>query len=159
MSMGMAWCVVTADAQSIVRVDIRDEGEPAPLARGVQERRLTKFMDDWPPTGDVVYDVHWDASASGLAGPVAVLMAYRQAGSRDVRSLIVRYADGARGPQIARFRIGADQVRRDGAVTAWRIQLRQDDRVLDDRVTGGRRQGHDNGRREQIRGSTPGDYP
>lgn len=126
-----------AGAQSIVRVDIRDGGEPpAPLAGGVQERQLTKFFDDvrWP--GEVIYDAHWEAPATGLAGPVSVMMAYRLAGSRDVQRLIVRYPDGASGRQIARFRIDEDQIRQSGAVTAWRIELRQGDRVLDERITG-----------------------
>ncbi len=136
--MGMLLCVPIAGAQSIVRVTIR-EGEGAwaeTPGRGIQDRYLPAFIDDlhWP--GEVVYDAHWDATQAGLTGPAAVTLAYRQAGSREVRRLIVRYPDGARGLQIARFRIAEEHIRRHGAVTAWRIQLWQHNRVLDERRTG-----------------------
>jgi len=135
--MGITLYAMPTGAQSIVRVEIRNEGEPPPLpAGGVQERQMPKFLDDWEWPGDIVYDVRWEAPATGVTAPVSVLMVYRVAGSRDERRLIVEYPGGTRGTQIARFRIGADQVQREGAVTAWRIQLRQGARVLDERVTG-----------------------
>lgn len=138
MMLGLAGWAVTAEAQSIVRVAMRqEEGAHAdPPGRGIQDRYLPAFIDDlhWP--GEVVYDAHWNATEAGLTGPVAVTLAYRQAGRRDVRRLIVRYPEGARGKQIARFRITEDDIRRYGAVTAWRIQLRQHNRVLDESKTG-----------------------
>lgn len=129
--------VTMAGAQSIQHVEIRDEGEvPALPGRGVQERQLIKFMDDLQRAGEQIYDIHWEAPAAGLPGPVFVFMAYRQADHPEVRRLAVRYPDGARGRQIARFRIGEEQIRRWGPVTNWRVQLRQGDRVLDERAEG-----------------------
>lgn len=137
MVMSIIVIGLPAHAQSILRIEIRDEGEqPGQLARGVHERQLTKFMDEvsWP--GEVVYDAHWEAPAAGMAGPVTMVMAYRQADHAEPRRLVVQYPEGVRGRQIARFRIREEQVRQWGAVTAWHIQLRQGNRVLDERSTG-----------------------
>ena len=126
-----------ANGQSILRVEIRDKGEPPPpMARGVIERHLVKFFDEMEVPGELVYDAHWEAPPGGLDGPVFVIMTYRQVGHREMRRLVVRYPDGARGRQIARFRISEEQVQRWGGVTAWRIELRQGNRLLDDQVSG-----------------------
>ncbi len=132
--LAMAAPASVAEAQSIIRVEIREEGgELPPLARGARERRMVKFMDELERPGEIVYDVHWEPPAGGLREPITAFLAYRQAGSRRPRGLMVSYPAGTSGRQVARFRVSEEQVLRWGEVTSWHIQLRRDDTVFDER--------------------------
>lgn len=125
-------------AQKIVRVvtPIGAHAYAAPT-RLEQSRRMIKFVDERavqasPP----VYDVVWEAPATPLDEPIAVRMEYKQLAGRKAHVLVADYGPRTRGQHIARFRIPPDELAERGAVIAWRIQIRQGARVLDERVMG-----------------------
>ena len=100
----------------------------------LETRRLPKFSPEGRSVKQAVLVVDWQTARALPAGS-QVRFSYRQAGSDDVvKQLEERHARPVTGRQRARFAVPQLDPAAD-RVTAWRVQIVQGGRVLDERFS------------------------
>jgi len=141
--IGLCFMADTVAARAVSEVRILRVVERLPsasvtsISRGVQERQLTKFAEELDRPEPHQLDVHWMAPSSGLIRPVSVRMLFRQSAIPEMRQMEVNYPAGTRGEHVARFTFTDKMVRDNGPVTAWRVALRVDGRLVEERMSSG----------------------
>lgn len=130
-AMGVPKTAHAATLTRIVSVTERFEGEiPQEFGRGVQFRRLPLFMDEVEIEGEQVFQVYWQPPERGLPHGAVVVFEYRHPRLRKISSMSIEYDKEVRQDQIARFIVPRNDVGRWGRVTAWRVRILLNQRML-----------------------------
>lgn len=120
-----------AERARILRV--RQERQAAQRTREAApvELRLEKFLmeEPAPPAGET-FRVEWQPVGRALAAGVVLRFEYRQERVRNMQQLIIRYPFEIRERRMATFEIAPTASQGGGSVTAWRVRVEQDGRVL-----------------------------
>lgn len=118
------------DTTRILSVVKRAETETADgPVKSLQGSYLPKFVEDRQPA-DEVYDVNWASSSDGLPAGCIVRFEYRQAGNDVVHADAHRYETAVQGSSTATFVIRGSAEGAGGPVSAWRVRVLQDKRIL-----------------------------
>ncbi len=116
---------------TIINVTERFEGRmPRDFGRGVQSRRLPLFMNELEVGEEHIFEVLWRPRAQGVPPGILVHFEYRHPLRRGISKMSIEYDTEVREDQIARFIVPREDVDRWGRVTAWRIRILRDDRLL-----------------------------
>jgi hypothetical protein len=134
----LAWTAVPIPAAElrpeIVRVEQRAE---VSVQRGtggdLAGRRLPKFLDGAYADPVTVFHVHWLPPPGGMQPPVKVVLAYRLAGERRIRTAEKRYPFIVRGDQQVRIEVPGVQSR--DALGAWRVRILHGSVVVAERAS------------------------
>ena len=130
-AMGVPQTAHAATRTRIVSVTEHFEGEiPHEFGRGIQSRRLPLFMDEVEIEGEQVFQVYWKPPERGLPPGAVVVFEYRHPRLREISSMSIAYDEEVRQDQIARFIVPRKDVGRWGRVTAWRVRILLNQRLL-----------------------------
>lgn len=120
-----------AERARILRVVHEREQAPANSEAAPVELRLGRFLleDAATPTGEV-FRVEWQPVGQALRAGVVLRFEYRQERVREMQQLMIRYPFDVRERRTATFEIGPAALQSGGTVTAWRVRVEQESRVL-----------------------------
>lgn len=120
-----------AERATILRVrQGRQEAAPNREAAPV-ELRLEKFLIVAPaPVPGETFRVEWQPVGRALEAGVVLRFEYRQERVRKMQQLTIRYPFAIGQRRTATFEIAPAAAQSGGAVTAWRVRVERDGRVL-----------------------------
>lgn len=134
--VGFGACLTSLHAAPRIS-DIQYEfvpGERESDTRRMVKKRLVKFNHYIKSPSHEVFYVNWDAG-QGLGSGATVIFEYRQGRSAVNRVVKFQYPTAVAGKKRTTFNIPAVDADSGGRVSAWRVRLVHDQKILSSRVS------------------------